>query len=1797
MSEVLRELVVALSLDSDNFSRNLRTINQQIKEAESTFKLAGAGVANFEKSVKGTEANLALLCSKQKEQNRVVEQYSKALIGANQKLTDSFDRQEKMKASLEQARVEYDRLKGEVNAAGHAYNRLKASLGESDSATIAAKANLERFKAECLESRDKVKLLEGQIKSNSKTLQNNADAVSKAQTNLNLAKAELKSTEAELKRLTHELYRMQSAWTQAGDSLTAFAKKSEAVSKALVKAGRGYSRIITAPILALGATALKSSIDYESAFASVRKTVDATEAEFAQLSDSIKEMSTQVASSGAEIAEVTAVAGQLGIANEYLMGFTRTMVDLGNTTDIVASEAASTLAKFANITDMNQAQFQNLGSTLVDLGNNYAATESQILEMSLRLAGAGHQVGLSEAQILGFATALSAVGIEAQMGGSAFSKALVKMEVASETGGQALKDFAKVSRMTEKQFKTLWDSNPAEAFQAFIVGLSKIDDEGASAIATLAEIGISEVRLRDTLMRATNATELFSRTQATANTAWQKNSALVDEANKRYATTKSRLTNLKNTAMLFAQKVGDDMNPALQSLITKANEMLAAFLGMDESQRMAIIKFAGFAAAIGPALLIIGKTVGAVGQLSAGLGKISLGLGKFSANVKMAGGGISGLLKTLGSSKLALAALAAAIVYGAVKLVDYASGAKMAREAMQAMDETARGWKSTAADIFYNQGGLSLFGMSAEDFTRDKKSAMEWMNGVLNVWQAGKSRKNSVVKEWTDSFKEITASTREALQKLHTGAKESGYTTLFDQMEQDIKTLDTLDKEVSKLLKRRQSGKFTDKDKVRLQELIDTREAIEVKYKLTAADTEGFEAIRAKLEAELARAQAKGQTGIATSTYAAAIVASAEGMAAVNAQLDAQYEKEYRLIQLMQSGSEQEKALSALNVQYIQDRKAAAMEYAVLLAELVLPVWNQAEIQQVDQDIDALYSKLGEYSLAASNGDQLGMAKALEDMNKLTAGMDEGKLTEYLGLLTQIQALMDSGMSEEEVQALFPDIDVSKQMEQVASITQYVKDQKASLSGLSGIFTEALPEEVLKLSTDLDMSGAQERWNEFAANPGAITTQAVIDGYEEAETALKLEPKVTAFIEKYMETAEGADTASLTPQGLIAYVSHYAESVLGADGSGLTPENVTAMVSAYKELVTGADVSTLKPGEITAYVSKYLQDKKIDASGLSPDGITAFVLAYEEATGGASTAALTPSGIAAMVTSFLQAEGIDTSKLTSPQIDAVVKAYAEATHVDKSQLKAELVALITAYKDKAGVTKPSYIESQIAIVGYDLTAYNAFVKANPVTLQGIVRLSERFDNPDDVLSDPNATFWENGKEIPVNLVPANKINASTLMAYEADGTLHVLITPKVTGTQKAIEDAAQDVTTPKVPVKFGWQPTATETDWGETFNSIFGSSTIGHVRRLTREVENFGRNKDTLFGLFNVFNIGGNSVESALKTYLSGDTLAGLQSYVAEVVAAIQTGKAVSEDDIANLQTILSFVSALELEGVGENIVAGISGAMAQAGWETDAETTAGNLEKAINTALGIQSPSIRMVPVGQDAAAGVGKGFSEYDMTMETLTLASTLMGLVQAVFGPNLLFPFGVLTALGLGIGMMSVNLSPTVQAMTSQVKSVMATNLSFVSMHTIGLQAMQGLSSGISTGQAGVVIAMMKAARAAVNAAKRELKIESPSRVFRDEVGRMTMRGWGQGITLESREQARVVANAARYLTDSAKVSSVAYASNDNRRTYNQSSSVSLTGNTFYVRDDKDIQSLAIEIAALTRRQHQGRGLRMA
>lgn len=64
------------------------------------------------------------------------------------------------------------------------------------------------------------------------------------------------------------------------------------------------------------------------------------------------------------------------------------------------------------------------------------------------------------------------------MGDSAFSKALINIEVACATGGEKLDYSATVCGMTADHFKILFEADPTAAFQSFIVGLANIDEAG-----------------------------------------------------------------------------------------------------------------------------------------------------------------------------------------------------------------------------------------------------------------------------------------------------------------------------------------------------------------------------------------------------------------------------------------------------------------------------------------------------------------------------------------------------------------------------------------------------------------------------------------------------------------------------------------------------------------------------------------------------------------------------------------------------------------------------------------------------------------------------------------------------------------------------------------------------------------------------------------------------------------------------------------------------------------------------------------------------------------------------------------------------------------------------------------------------------------------------------------------------------------------------------------------------------------------------------------------------------------------
>lgn len=403
------------------------------------------------------------------------------------------------------------------------------------------------------------------------------------------------------------------------DESATFSQKMSAVGGSLSTVGMSLTQNVTTPIYKLGVNVSKFAISYEDAFAGVRKTLDATEEEYEQLSDSILRMASEMPTAAEDIAGVMEAAGQLGIQKENLESFTEVMVQLGDTTNLSADTAATTLARFANITGMSQDNFDRLGSTIVDLGNNFATTEAEISDMALRIAGAGKQVGMSEADIMGVAAALSSVGLEAAAGGTAISKVLTDMSLAVEKGvnssNTSLANFAKVAGMTSEEFAAAFKDDAAGALSAFIVGLGSLEEGGGSAIAVLDEMGITEVRMRDALLRSSGAADTFTSALQTASNAWEENTALTTEAEKRYETTASQLKILWNQIKALGIQFGEILLPYIRSGITYVGKLVTWFGNLNGETKKVIVNVSLVVAAIGPVITVVGRLISTFSKL------------------------------------------------------------------------------------------------------------------------------------------------------------------------------------------------------------------------------------------------------------------------------------------------------------------------------------------------------------------------------------------------------------------------------------------------------------------------------------------------------------------------------------------------------------------------------------------------------------------------------------------------------------------------------------------------------------------------------------------------------------------------------------------------------------------------------------------------------------------------------------------------------------------------------------------------------------------------------------------------------------------------------------------------------------------------------------------------------------------------------------------------------------------------------------------------------------------------------
>lgn len=535
-----------------------------------TTKLALAGESEYRAAIRNINAELAL---HQSELEKVAAQYigsanslealqakEAALSGQKAALTQQYEAHNAILEKAEQAQRLYSY---QVEQSRQKLERAKAKLEELKESSDDTSKTQAKLTAEIKKHQEAL----GEAEVN---LQKATNSVNYYQKQVNLSERDLAKLDTELKNNEKYMDEARQSADNCATSIDQYGKSTKGATDAVnalasALAAAGISKSVEEIAQALW-DCIEASVGFESAMASVKRTVGGTDEEISAMGDDFKEMSTTMPITASELAQIASAAGQLGIARENVVAFAEIMGKLATTTDLTAESAATLLAQFANITTLDPEDYDRLGATVASLGDATATTASKIVEMSQGMAASASIAGFSEREILAYSAAVGSLGIEAQAGSTAMSTLIQTIYKAVETESDSLEQFASVANMTVAEFTKAFREDAAGAIAQFISSLSDVERNGSSAIVILDELGITNQRQLKAIQGLSEAGGLLVNTIAQANQAWEENTALTEKAGVMYETTESKLAMCENAFNNVKVAIGDDLKPVLDDL-------------------------------------------------------------------------------------------------------------------------------------------------------------------------------------------------------------------------------------------------------------------------------------------------------------------------------------------------------------------------------------------------------------------------------------------------------------------------------------------------------------------------------------------------------------------------------------------------------------------------------------------------------------------------------------------------------------------------------------------------------------------------------------------------------------------------------------------------------------------------------------------------------------------------------------------------------------------------------------------------------------------------------------------------------------------------------------------------------------------------------------------------------------------------------------------------------------------------------------------------------------------------------
>lgn len=314
------------------------------------------------------------------------------------------------------------------------------------------------------------------------------------------------------------------------------------------------------------AAGVKAAIDFEAAFAGVRKTLSGSDAELKAVSDELINMARFLPQTAAELAAIAQVGGQLGIAAKDIAQFTEVIAKLGGATDLAGEQGATSMARFMKVIGESVGQTGVYANILVALGNNMATTESEIINLALNFGALGKQVGLSGPEILAFSAAMREMGQPAAAGATALNKLFTQLNRAM-LGEGGLAEFADIAGMSMFEFQALMETSMAAAAEAVLNGLNAMGEAQKDQISALDSVGLARDRVSRALISMATNEEGLAKARRIANEELFRQAALNEEFKKKQDTVAGQMDILKSKVNSFAIRMGEALLPAIKAVV------------------------------------------------------------------------------------------------------------------------------------------------------------------------------------------------------------------------------------------------------------------------------------------------------------------------------------------------------------------------------------------------------------------------------------------------------------------------------------------------------------------------------------------------------------------------------------------------------------------------------------------------------------------------------------------------------------------------------------------------------------------------------------------------------------------------------------------------------------------------------------------------------------------------------------------------------------------------------------------------------------------------------------------------------------------------------------------------------------------------------------------------------------------------------------------------------------------------------------------------------------------------------